>query len=409
LPASNFFMPEKSRAQLLDEMETLHKRLEETERALAESRKELRQARKTSTSLARSNQRSEQAGKSSSDAFDWFYSWCSDLVFRLAKDGRVLALSPSCRHLLGFAPEELQGRLWWDLLEKKSRRQALQFFQTLIQGEQPAHATWSWCTQTGQSLEMEAHCRTVWHPQIQEQQIIGLARPLQVSSSPVLTGSQAWLPVLVHELKQPLTAIINYTRACIRLLENDQAEKVEMLKALEQTAQQAERAGELLQRARRWAVPKELQRAPWNINDVVRESLQSLQGELRQENVQLDLQLADNLPPVQVDGLQIGQVLVNLIRNAIEALAHNPPTQRTISISTQSTATEVEVVISDTGEGLSPEMAHRLFEPFQTTKPHGMGLGLALSRAIVQAHGGRLWVKPQADRGTSFHFTLPLN
>ena len=127
----------------------------------------------------------------------------------------------------------------------------------------------------------------------------------------------------------------------------------------------------------------------------------------KERGVRVRFQFDPAVQMVLADKVQIQQVLLNLLRNAIEAMARTPHKGRLISIRTIHRANEVEVAVRDTGEGLSMAVVRNLFEPYQTTKPQGMGLGLALCRAIVQAHGGRIWAKPHAERGSTFYFTLP--
>jgi signal transduction histidine kinase len=215
----------------------------------------------------------------------------------------------------------------------------------------------------------------------------------------------AWVSMIAHELKQPLTAVINYTRACGRLLESGRADTTELLRALEQSANQAERAADMVQQLRRVAVPGKLQTSPVHIGNLCGEALGLLEKELHLANVETQVRVPDGLTTILADPFQIRLVLLNLLRNAIHSLGRSP--ERLLRISVQQDAREVAVSVFDTGEGLSLAMVRSLFEPYQTTKPDGMGLGLALCRAIVQAHGGRIWAKSQRPRGTTFTFTLP--
>lgn len=125
----------------------------------------------------------------------------------------------------------------------------------------------------------------------------------------------------------------------------------------------------------------------------------------KQENIRVNFQLAPNAPPVWIDRIQIQQVVLNLVRNAMEALIQSPV--RDLTIGTAAAYDDmVEVTVSDTGPGLAPVVAANLFQPFITTKQKGMGLGLSISRSIIDAHGGRLWATPNPDGGVTFHFTV---
>src|SRR5262249_44665718 len=146
-----------------------------------------------------------------------------------------------------------------------------------------------------------------------------------------------------------------------------------------------------------------------SLNAIVHDSLAAMQTDLRERQIEVDLKLDEELPPVSVDALQIGQVIVNLVRNAIEAMDAAAPQKRQLSLSTAAPDAAVELTIRDTGPGLTKGLMKQLFLPFQTTKPKGMGLGLAISRSIAQAHGGRLWAGGSTSNGATFHLSLPLN
>jgi C4-dicarboxylate-specific signal transduction histidine kinase len=214
---------------------------------------------------------------------------------------------------------------------------------------------------------------------------------------------------LAHELNQPLSAIATYAHAGKQLLESGKFAEQEVIELLERVAGQAERAGELIRRLRRFAIRGDTQRQAAHVNGIVREALALIEFELRNHSVQTRLQLAENIPTILVDPVQIGQVLLNLFSNAIEAMHDTPLDQRLLSITTQCAGTDIEISVSDTGSGLSLEIVRNLFEAFRTTKPNGMGLGLSICRTIVQAHNGRLWVKPNPRRGTTFFIALPLS
>ena len=134
-----------------------------------------------------------------------------------------------------------------------------------------------------------------------------------------------------------------------------------------------------------------------------------LQGDLAEQQVAPKLQISGALPNIKIDRIQIEQVLLNLIRNALEAMAATPPAERRLTITAAQVDGEAVIRIADTGPGLPLAIAERLFQPYQTTKPQGMGLGLAVSRAILQAHGGRLWPESTKQKGTTFCLSLPLS
>lgn len=215
---------------------------------------------------------------------------------------------------------------------------------------------------------------------------------------------------LAHELNQPLTAITNYAQGCANRLEVGQIENIELIRVLELIRKAALRAGGIVDRIREFVRRKGPQETEVRLQDIVQPLLDLIKPEVRQSGVRVDLQLPSDLPPVLVDQPQIEQVLVNLVRNALESMSDTPPELRVLAISAAvSGGREIEVAVCDRGRGLQGEAAERLFEPFFSTKPFGLGMGLPISRSILEWHGGRLWVDKNADRGACFRFTLPIH
>ncbi|HJS07066.1 MAG TPA: ATP-binding protein [Pirellulales bacterium] len=218
---------------------------------------------------------------------------------------------------------------------------------------------------------------------------------------------------LAHEINQPLYAIANFSEACLNLTSNSAAaQQPELIAWLEQIAEQSQRAGEIMRRVYSFVRKTPVQARAADINSLVHDCVRLLQVNVRHHDVALRIELGDNLPPVLVDAVQIQQVLVNLITNAIESMAHLPRSQRRIFIHSHvNEARDVEVSVRDRGRGAAHENADenldRMFEPFFTTKSEGMGMGLSISRSIIDAHGGRLWAERNPDRGLTFRFTLP--
>jgi two-component system sensor kinase FixL len=212
---------------------------------------------------------------------------------------------------------------------------------------------------------------------------------------------------LAHELNQPLTAIMNYVKAATRTMsaiEGPQAEKSRewMEKATAQTA----RAGEIIRRLRSFIEKRESSRSSENLNKVVEEAIALGLVGSADANVRVHLELDPAVTPILVDKVQIQQVLINLIRNSIEAMQSVSRRELTVQTSTDSDGAIV-VAVSDTGPGLSDEVAARLFQPFVTTKEKGMGIGLTICQSIVEAHNGRIWATPREGGGVEFRFSLP--
>jgi len=212
---------------------------------------------------------------------------------------------------------------------------------------------------------------------------------------------------LAHEINQPLAAIVNFTRGCQRRLRARDGADPNVLYTLEQVSEQALRAGKIIRRIRDF-IRKEEPSFEWiDVNQLVRNVAQLAEPDGRQRGIDLRLDLAPCVPKVYVNGIQIEQVLLNLVRNGFDAMEGDTSGAKTLSIGTTAPdPTHLEVTVSDTGNGLSPELLNRIFDPFFSTKPSGLGLGLSISRSIIEAHGGRLWAEGTPFAGSTFRFSL---
>jgi two-component system sensor kinase FixL len=212
---------------------------------------------------------------------------------------------------------------------------------------------------------------------------------------------------LAHELNQPLTAIMNYAQAARRLVGRAEEGQSALSSLLDKTSQQAARAGQIIHRLRQFIAKGETERALEDLNAVVEEaSVLALIG-TRGRRIVVRRDLAAGLPPVLIDKVQIHQVVTNLLRNSIDALAEVE--RREILLATRRAGPDaIETSVVDSGPGIDPAVMTRLFQPFVTTKPDGIGIGLSICRSIVDAHGGRLWASANPDGGTIFHVLLPV-
>ncbi|MFQ6024709.1 MAG: PAS domain S-box protein, partial [Acidiferrobacterales bacterium] len=214
---------------------------------------------------------------------------------------------------------------------------------------------------------------------------------------------------LAHELNQPLTVISGCAQLALDKLRLRKDKPDALRDPLEQAAEQAERANEIIRRVRNFIQKTDQERDATNINEAVRDVFNLLRSDARAHGVAIKLDLPDNLPAVMADLIQIQQVIVNLAHNGIEAMSESPPTSRLLTIRTsrRRNAT-VEVAVHNGGNAISPEHLEHVFDPFFTTKPGGLGMGLSISRTIVEAHGGTLWAESAPETGTVFCFTLPI-
>ena len=214
---------------------------------------------------------------------------------------------------------------------------------------------------------------------------------------------------IVHEVNQPLSAIANGVHACLRLLtgESQNVDVKEFAGKLRVMAEQAERAGQIVRRLRRFVAEREPKWSDFDIRIAVRETAALIVAQAREGGVEVRLELPDCLPLVRGDMIQIEQVILNLAGNSLEAMEEEQGGARHLTFRASALDGKVvELAVEDTGPGLTPDAAQRAFEPFFSTKKKGMGIGLSISRSIIEAHDGRLWFTPDAERGTTFRFTL---
>ena len=214
---------------------------------------------------------------------------------------------------------------------------------------------------------------------------------------------------LAHELNQPLHAVNNYASGSLmRLLKTPHADQ-ELVSALEQIVEEANRAAGIVRRVRAFVEKREPQLSAVLVNNLIEEVVLFSKAEMEQRHAKVVVALAKNLPLVLGDPVQIEQVIMNLVRNGLEAMDETPEENRLLSIKTFRHGDDmVQVDVADRGKGSGEADREKMFQPFFTTKPEGMGMGLAISRSIVQVHGGRLWVSTDQDQGCTFHFTLPV-
>ncbi|WP_435686049.1 PhnD/SsuA/transferrin family substrate-binding protein [Sedimenticola selenatireducens] len=213
---------------------------------------------------------------------------------------------------------------------------------------------------------------------------------------------------IAHEINQPLTAIATNAHACIRMLESHSGETERVIDVMERIGSQAARAGEIIRHLRQFVKKEQPELSRIDINEVINEVITLLRTEIRKFEVKIALDLDERIGKVMALHVQIDQVILNLARNAIEAMADIQEGTRLLSIATSNQPDDyVRVTITDTGPGLDPAVADQLFNPFVTTKPSGMGLGLSISQGIIEAHKGRIFVEPGEGRGARFVFLLP--
>jgi C4-dicarboxylate-specific signal transduction histidine kinase len=229
-----------------------------------------------------------------------------------------------------------------------------------------------------------------------------LAHANRVATMGQLTAS------IAHELKQPLSAVATNGDASLRWLRRQPPEIEKAAQSVEQMVADVNRASVIVDRIHSLVKKHVPRKEKLDINGAILEVVGVIQSEVIKNNVTARMELAESLPHIQGDRVQLQQVILNLMINSIQAMSDLAGRERELHVTTELFASEaVRVGVRDSGPGLSPESLSRLFEPFYTTKPEGMGMGLSICRSIIEAHGGRLWAIPSEPQGALFQFTIP--
>jgi PAS domain S-box-containing protein len=259
---------------------------------------------------------------------------------------------------------------------------------------------------TGPSVRMMGTCLDITEQRLAEIESRRLRAELahrdRLDIQSYLTG------IIAHEISQPLAAILSHAQAAIRFLRAEEPCLEEVAEALEDIVACDKRAAEVISRLRAMSRRDEGKREPLNLNELIDQVLSLIQSKLMARKIGVRKHFSPNLPFLTGDSIQIQQVVLNLLLNALEALKTQPPEKRLVEISTAAIGDDAIVAgFRDTGPGLSSEIMETIFDPFFTTRPKGTGMGLAISRSIIEAHGGRLWAEAHPEGGTLFSFQLP--
>ncbi len=340
--------------------------------------------------------------------------------------GRLTYVNPAFCRMVGYSPEELIGREppmpYWD--PDNIETNELQSARVLA-GEAPPEGFESRLRhKNGATVYTRVYAaplvddrgvQTGWLSsvlditeakrleEIQRQQ----QEKLQFTARLVTMGEMA--STLAHELNQPLSAIASYTTGCLNRLEANDLPPEELRGALEKMATQAQRAGRIIRQVHEFVKKSEPRRAPCDVNAIVEDTIGFMEADARKRQVKIRQQLAPGLPQVLADRVMLEQVLLNLLRNGMEAMLEVRATDRLLAVSTAVHDGSIMVSVADRGCGIPTEVAAHLFEPFYSTKVEGMGMGLNICRTIIEFHKGRMWAEDNPPRGTVFRFTLPLD
>jgi PAS domain S-box-containing protein len=329
-----------------------------------------------------------------------------------------------CRSMFGLAPHvELTHYTLINAIHPEDRQVALEAMKAAANSEQPTVSEFRTISADGQTRWIRARAYAHFgdrgvpvrlsgilvditdyktaeaEAELQRREVAHLMR---VSVLGELSGA------IAHELNQPLTAILSNAQAALLVLAQTPADLAEVKEALEEIEMEDTRAGEVIHRLRDLLGKGKSTFARIHLNDLIESTLQLLRGELIGRKIRLSMNLGDHLPSTYGDAVQLQQVVLNLVMNAMDAMSATPVSRRTITVSTRVTETgRIEATVADRGPGLSPEVRAKVFRPFFTTKDHGLGLGLSICSNIVNSHGGEINLDNNSEGGATARVTLP--
>jgi PAS domain S-box-containing protein len=348
-----------------------------------------------------------------------------EMLWSATPEGSVDYCNGRLLEFTGFTPAEVQGSNWIRLIHPDDVDRAAENWRHCVKTGEPyqvevrtLHAsdrTYRWCITRGLPL-VDSEGRIVkWHGtvvdmhdwKVAQEELRStqaeLARAMRVMAMGELTAS------IAHEVNQPLAAIITNANICLRMLSTTPANIDGARESALRTLRDGNRASDVITRVRSLFDRKQIANEPIDLNEVAREVIALQLDELQKSRVTVRHEFEENLPMMKGDRLQIQQVILNLVRNASEAMKDLTDRAKLMIVRTEcGDADDVRLVVKDVGSGFEPGATDRLFEPFYTTKIDGMGIGLSLSRSIVEAHQGRMWAEANDGPGATFAFSIPV-
>ena len=370
-------------------------------------------------------QRAEEALRESETRFRTFVDHAADAFLVHDKEplGKVLDVNRRACESLGYTREELIGMVPYDfdldmdaallqrICERNDAGQTCTFETrhrrkdgSVFPVEVRTHPFWYGGRWIALALARDITERK--HAEQERERLHQLEADLAHINRVSMMGELA--ASVAHEVNQPLTGIVSNGSACLRLLAGDTPNVEEAREAVGDIVRDGKRAGEVIARIRAMTKRAAMPRERLDLNEVIREVLVLVGDEAKKRGVVMRTEFAETLAPVMGDRVQLQQVVLNLVMNAIEAMSSVSGRPRELVIHTRNIdGGQVQVTVEDSGIGLDPNTITKIFQPFYTTKSSGMGMGLSICRSIVQNHGGRIWATANDGPGTSFHFTLP--
>lgn len=348
----------------------------------------------------------------------------TDVISRHTPDGAYLYVSPASKASIGYNSDDLIGKNIYKLIHYDDHAKIRKSFSRKREDTSQKPIVYRLKRREGEFRWFESNIRLIIDEQTRIINEIQLAsrditdrvldkkarlRGQQLAHVFRLSTMEEMASGIAHEISQPLAAIVNYTRGCVRHLENSSYDRDELRNVMEKAAVQAERAGEIVQRLKNFFCKGQLVKTSCKINNLMRETVSLIKNELINSKTKIDFELDKNIPYIFIDKIQIQQVILNLIQNAIEALQENHIKEKRIHIQTKTHTDTIDITFTDSGPGFSKEIINKAFMPFFTTKAYGRGMGLAICRSIIEAHGGQFIINPNTNSNSWIRFSLPIS
>ena len=358
----------------------------------------------------------EESLRRKTEELDQFFNVSLDLLSIANTDGYFLRLNPAWERTLGYTSEELLAKRFLEFvhpddmestlkaLSSLASRQKVFYFENRYRCKDGTYRWLQWSSSPAGNLIYSAARDVTENKRVEAEAFQARSQLFQLdrlSRMGELTAS------LTHELNQPLAAILSNAQAGLRFLQSGKIDLDELREILQDITQDDQRAGSVIRSLRSMVKREEVERKPVILNNVLNDVVQIFHTESVFRNVRVETELDGSLPPVLGDKVQLQQVVLNLILNAADAMSENPPEQRKIILCTRVKDDRVRVTVRDFGAGVDQANLERIFEAFFTTKGAGLGMGLNICRAVVEAHGGRIRAENNPDRGATFVFELP--
>jgi PAS domain S-box-containing protein len=347
----------------------------------------------------------------------------ASMVWRANADGEGFLVCPRWQELTGQSEDEGNNFGWVSALHPKDQERSARLWKKAMELKRMYENEFQVRTRDGSYRHLHVQAVPIIAPDGAVHEWIGAATDITQERETALTVQRQRHELahvarvntvgelsasLAHELNQPLTAILSNAQAAQRFLDADPTSLEEVHAILRDIVQDDSRAGEVIRRVRELVKKGELEITALHLDAIVRDVVMLIHSDAILHNVNIVLQMDPGAPKVRGDKVQLQQVVLNLLLNAFQAMKDCPVNERQVAVRTELDGDGVIVAVRDCGEGLKDDRLDKMFQPFYTTKQNGLGLGLAISRSIVEAHGGRLWAENNSDSGATIYFTVPL-